>query len=469
MQLTQNIKMIYKSLCSFLVPNNNKPPKKMDKKFDKLLLLAFDWIRKKDPPLSLASANIKAACQQYAQVTQLTFGVNEPSFNIEKVGEMILESLSVRPERTLVAVGSYIWAHQATQEVTRIIKGKVKNTTVVMGGPEVTYTPAESLHTLFPHADMFIRGYAENAMQQLLRGEKVIGLYRVGEEDRGEMSQVALDDLPSPMLTGVLPATRFMRWETQRGCPFRCSFCQHREAKGSLLGTRRQMEESRVMNEATWLVRNQIQDLAVIDPVFNAPFGINVLNKLVEERFIGKISLQCRIEMIKDEFVHKILDLQGIGAIPVLEFGIQTIQRDEQRSINRSNNMKKIEAQLDIMNEVGIPYELSFIYGLPNQTVDSFKETVEWARKWIGQAKSHAVARFFPLMLLRGTPMWHNRHKMGLITSDEIGVDIAHRVGSGIPHVISSPTFTTDDWYKMHEISQPFNEVESVKPPNFTM
>jgi radical SAM superfamily enzyme YgiQ (UPF0313 family) len=27
-----------------------------------------------------------------------------------------------------------------------------------------------------------------------------------------------------------LEKQRFIRWETQRGCPFRCSFCQHRES-----------------------------------------------------------------------------------------------------------------------------------------------------------------------------------------------------------------------------------------------
>ena len=61
-----------------------------------------------------------------------------------------------------------------------------------------------------------------------------------------------------------------------------------------------------------------------------------------------------------------------------------------------------------------------------------------------------AVARFFPLMLLRGTKLYHRAEELGLVTCDSLNVDISGRVGSSIPHVIASRTFTFEDWLVMN-------------------
>lgn len=54
-----------------------------------------------------------------------------------------------------------------------------------------------------------------------------------------------------------------------------------------------------------------LRDLAIVDPTFNSgPQYLEVLAKLSGYR--GKLSLQCRLEMISDDLVHAVLDLSPL-------------------------------------------------------------------------------------------------------------------------------------------------------------
>lgn len=154
----------------------------------------------------------------------------------------------------------------------------------------------------------------------------------------GLSAKTDLDHLPSPFLSGIIQPQPFIRWETQRGCPFRCSFCQHREAdQRSEMETRRSFALTRIEEEAEWICNNPIiSDVAVLDPTFNSgPNYLRVLQKLQEGGFRGKLSLQCRVEMVKPEFLDAVENLNVGGATVVLEFGLQTIHRNEQIAIDR--------------------------------------------------------------------------------------------------------------------------------------
>ena len=58
---------------------------------------------------------------------------------------------------------------------------------------------------------------------------------------------------------------------------------------------------------------------------------------------------------------------------------------------------------------MGVKFELSFIYGPPRQTVDSFIRPLDKAHA-SGADKVDA----FPLMLLRSTELHTRRHELGL-------------------------------------------------------
>ena len=109
--------------------------------------------------------------------------------------------------------------------------------------------------------------------------------------------------------------------------------------------------------------------------------------------------------------------------------------------INRKNNTDKIKKVMKKLKERQINYEISLIYGLPLQTVNSFQESIEFS---INHGCKDLTA--FPLMLLKGTELYQQKEKFSLIEQ---------KIGDyNIPIVTQSNSYSENDWYKMKSIAE---------------
>ena len=153
--------------------------------------------------------------------------------------------------------------------------------------------------------------------------------------------------------------------------------------------------------------------------------------------------MQCRAEMCSDEFLETAAKLDV-----KLEFGLQTIHKNEGRAVGRTNNMRRVNEVFDKLKQEELYHEVSIIFGLPNQTLASFIETVEWCLD-----KSIPVIKAFPLMLLRGTDIEQRKHEWNLIESNE-----------SMPTVISQTLFLTLSGLKCFRISEALKQTESNHP-----
>lgn len=267
----------------------------------RLAFAALDWTRAKDPPCSLGHASMLASLSKEGiPVVSLQRSVVSPDFDPDFLAD---EVLALDDGKTDFAVGAYVWNEHDVQTIVGRLRDKRFGGRIILGGPQVSYCDKGRLEQLYPGVSAFVRGYGEQAICSVLTrpsGSLISGVHWAGTPDLGEKTQPALASLPSPLLTGLLPLHPFMRWETQRGCPFSCSFCQHRDAADK----RRFFAAERVLQEAALLCEGTVQDLAVLDPTFNSGEGhMGVLQALDQGRYRGKLSLQCRPEMIKREML----------------------------------------------------------------------------------------------------------------------------------------------------------------------
>lgn len=415
----------------------------------KLILIALDWTRPKDPPLSLGHASILANLREKGIiVVEKSWAVNKLEFSADSVTEFIMSHNATNQE-TYLALGAYIWNENALQEIISKIRHQGFKGKIILGGPQISYVK-KGIEEYYPDVDIFVRGYAEEALAQLMLADNkpiIYGVHYANEPDLGLSAKVNFSDIPSPFLNGIIQPQPFIRWETQRGCPFRCSFCQHRESDSSQ--QRRHFQESRIMREIAWITQHPIiNDIAVLDPIFNSgPNYLNVLNEFFDRNYTGKLSLQARMEMVVPEFLD-IVEKLNLKGRTVLEFGLQTIHKHEQELIDRPNNMKKVDEILKETKRRKIPIEVSLIFGLPGQTVESFKSSVDYC-------KQHEVDTIyaFPLMLLRGTPLHFNKDNLGLVESSDINIPNIARQQENIPHVVASNTFTFNEWQTMAAIA----------------
>ncbi len=416
--------------------------------YSELILVEFPWGRDKDPRVPLGHASILATLKFNSGLKchSIVRPINDEKFNPKSVESELMKIVSSTENEIDIAFGVYVWCEDVVQSICISLRENGFTGRIILGGPQISYS-GEGLENHYPEADVFVRGYGEFALTELMSSTSKIemsGVHYAGDEDLQQQTIVNLDLCPSPWLEGIinLENQKFVRWETQRGCQFSCGFCQHKEAGARL--KKHTFLMNRIQNEIDLFCRSKVQDIAVLDPIFNSGRqAVAILNRFIENEYSGRISLQCRIEMITDEFIQAASQLNAR-----LEFGLQTIHLAEGNAVNRKNNMRKVESNLEKIKLAGIDYEISLIYGLPNQTLVSFKETLEWCL-----SRKVPVIKAFPLMLLRGTDTEKRKDIWGLVESDDT-----------MPVVIQSNTFSFNEWNEMGQLSQALKNSEGNHP-----
>tara|TARA_R110002012_G_scaffold133446_1_gene286685 strand:- start:851 stop:1528 length:678 start_codon:yes stop_codon:yes gene_type:complete len=215
---------------------------------------------------------------------------------------------------------------------------------------------------------------------------------------------------------------------------FKCNFCAHRDLKDKgvhLLGM------NKVKQELDLFKLKKVKKINVLDPIFNnEPNHIEILKYAIKINLKAMLALQVRFERVNEEFLELCSQLNVH-----LEFGLQTANVNESRIIDRGNNMNRVAKSIELIQKWNQPFEVSLIYGLPGQTVDSFKNSIEYLHQ-----RGVGIIKAFPLMLLEGTKLAEDKEKYSIIE------DVIDE--GGIPHVVESHSFTRQEWQMMHTLAK---------------
>lgn len=412
----------------------------------RIVLVDAYWTRDKDPRIPLGHASLLAALRERTSVDvrPVVVAVNEQTpRDISLLDRVLAETSGLSPSDVIVACGVYVWSEAVMQNLMTGLRARGCSGRIVLGGPQISYCEANSLELHYPEADLFVRGNGEEAICAIALGAPPTkGMHFAGSPDKDEKAALSLDGLPSPWLTKVVPLANqwFVRWETKRGCPYRCSFCQHRDAGASRPA---KASPERIRDEIALFRHAGVSDIAVLDPVFNDPGATEILESFLAHGYRGRLSLQCRAEQLTEPFLDVAARLDVC-----LELGIQTTNEAESRAVRRRINLAQIEERLRWIRERNIDHEVSIIFALPTQTLESFKATVRWCL-----AQRVPTIHAFPLLLLRGTELERDRDEWAL----EDDPDEFHAV-------IASNTFSREDRVQMRRISDALHATQGNHP-----
>lgn len=403
----------------------------------KALVISYNIVRENEMeyPLSIASIiNHARSDIEYGS----SFTIDEKHFNLfsykNELGnfENYLDPIDLN-KYDIIAVSCFVWNEYLTNPLLNFIRANGYKNKIVLGGSQITYADKPQLKSLYPQCDIFITGYGEASFLEILKCK--------GEYKDIYNIQVDFSTIKSPYLNGVLPlldGQNMIRWETKRGCPYKCSFCAHRNLESGRVYDL-QLEKS--IQELGLFKEKSVKRVNILDPVFNMREAYLQIVKEIDNQFFHDtvFTYQSKIELLAKKDGQTFLDLVE-KTNGHLEFGLQTIVPEEYQVIDRKNDINIIREQMEILRVRGTSYEVSLIYGLPNQTVSSFKQSIEFVKE-MGCQKITA----WPLMLLRGTPLFSEREKWNL--NQEI-------IGEyDIPVVTSGNTFGKDQWLEMAEIA----------------
>lgn len=222
-------------------------------------------------------------------------------------------------------------------------------------------------------------------------------IYTPDSTDFDEFSQISSDTMISPFQHPTLSETPFgreeegfTRWQTQRGCLYRCSFCAFPNGYNSMY----EMGLDRVRSDLELFVKRGVREVAVFDPIFSvhkdrAKAILTLIKDICPDI---RFEIQTKLEHLDDE----LLNLIG-GLNIVLECGIQTLDPVVQEQIKRRNNRDRIEEVLEKIKRYNISIEAHLIYGLPYQTYESLVKDYKFLRKYT------KTILLFPLIRLKGT------------------------------------------------------------------
>jgi radical SAM superfamily enzyme YgiQ (UPF0313 family) len=361
---------------------------------------------------------------------------------------------------------NYLWTHANSIAVSETVKRLSPDSITIHGGPD---TPkyaqdGEDYFAKFPHVDIIIRGEGEATCADTLdKLRSVIGqenpdlsvlkevpgiTYRYRGEiirnpDRERIAD--LDTIPSPYLTGLFEAFRGVphlhaTLETNRGCPYGCTFCDWGSATTSKI---RKFDLDRVFGELEWCSDMQVGSVSQCD----ANFGVFERDVAIAERVAELKSKTGFPETFGGSYaknstkylqkIIKVLADAGILAQGVLS--LQTMDDSTLNVINRSNiKVAKYDALANEMRNSNLQLSVELMMGLPGATVESFVEDLQQC------IDREMPARINHTTLLVNSPMNNPDYR------EEHQIKTGSELGPGkMPVLVSTRTYTRDDLAKM--------------------
>lgn len=292
---------------------------------------------------------------------------------------------------------TYVWNIQHSLAVARRLKREQPNTLIVFGGPQVPDHSAAFLAE-HPYIDLVCHGEGEAVfLDVLMHGrerawDQVSGISWRDAQGRFQTRPrpPRLRDLsghPSPYLGDVFapllsqwPALHWnVLWETNRGCPFSCSFCDWGSATASKVHS---FSLERLQAEAEWFVRHAIAFIFCCD----ANFGLLPRDEILADTLVALhkrwgypqiVALQ-NSKNITDR-VHSIQKrLYQAGLTREVTLSMQSLHPPTLKAIQRANI--SLAAFRDLHQRFvrdQIPTYTDMILGLPEETYASFVQGVE--------------------------------------------------------------------------------------------
>ena len=298
-------------------------------------------------------ANLKEL-KQDAEI--LEFVINS---SVQTIAEQILAK---KPK--IIGIAVYIWNAFDIGELVRIIKKVSPETIVVLGGPEVSYTP---LRVNFDTADYIVCGEGEvtfyNLCKELLDGTCTQA--RTIHSAKVDFEAIAL---PYDDYTDFDIKNRHIYVENARGCPFECEFCL-----SSIETKMRYLDINIFLDEIEKLWQRGARSFKFIDRTFNIKISYA---KAILNYFLAKEEdYFLHFEVIPDNFPEELRDLikQFKAGCLQLEVGIQTLNLDVAKKIRRNLKLDKIKDNLKFLSqETHAHMHIDLIIGLPSESIESF-------------------------------------------------------------------------------------------------
>ena len=376
----------------------------------------------------------------------------------------------------------YVWNWEVTKQLAKKVKATNPNCLIIFGGPQVP-NRTENFFEENPFVDIIVHGEGEIVLENILTAyikdkdfSKINGIemkdYRTPPNPRIKDVNI----LPSPYLTNLIlnlveqktDIKYIAAWETNRGCPYPCTFCDW----GSLTNSKvTNWSEEQLLKEIDWFAQNHITYIDCCD----ANFGIfqerdyRIASKLKEVALKTGYPEKFRAAWAKfasEKIIPIAKQLQEGKVLKAVSLALQSLDEETLEIVKRANiKFDNFSELTETFRKNKIPTYTELIMGLPGETLESWKKGLEIlaSGSQVGSIYIYNCGVFVNAPM--NEPTYMKFHNIKTIRSP---IFLAHSSihDRGIPEfeyiTISSKSFSTDDLKGIYLFSWLFQTFHSL-------
>jgi len=340
----------------------------------------------------------------------------------------------------VLGFSSFMWNWNLNCDIARAVKEKYPACLIVFGGQ---HQPMQDRNKGFfeehPYIDILVHHEGEESFYEILveatnpaepcyKLIEGITINEGGQEFRTPPRHrlVDIENVPSPFLDGsfdklLVNNSKGLAYnvsvESNRGCPFSCTFCEI----GEQYYAKVQTSYDKTKREIEWIAKNKIE--YVTDA--NSNFGLKYDNDYKLAEFVRDIKARTgyphayRVTWLKGK-ADKILNIAKVfddaGAQKGMTIALQSMNPAVLKAVKRKNiDGGKLKNFIELYEGEGLDSYVELIWGLPEETVETFKEGISQIMEY----GYHNYLDIHLMMLLPNAPIASKDHveKYGIKTS----------------------------------------------------
>jgi radical SAM superfamily enzyme YgiQ (UPF0313 family) len=324
---------------------------------------------------------------------------------------------------------NYMWSMDVNLQVSQAIKGHDTKNLTIHGGPSTPeYKQASAdFMAAHPSVDISVHGEGEVAITEIF--EHIIqsqeGEVTYNQEPLSEVTGItfrnklnnelirtaarkrmaAPDEVPSPYLSGLFDVydgrVEAAIIESNRGCPFGCTFCDWGSATNQKV---RKFDLDRVKNEIEWIGKNKVRVIWIADANFGIyDRDIELSQFIVDTKEKYGYPQEVVVNYTKNSTWRLVEIIKIFTAGGIISQGIISIQTTDEKTlevINRKNiKTEKYDELTKVFYDLKLPLSTDLMIGLPGITVEAFNNDLQ---RYIDMDVS---VKAYPTQLLPNSPM----------------------------------------------------------------
>lgn len=369
----------------------------------------------------------------------------------------------------------YTWNINISLEIAKRIKQKNLDTMIIFGGPEVPNESNEFLRK-YSFIDIACHGEGEKTALSIL-DNYIVADHTVRNlkdipsisyiDDKGTFCQTLrksihdLDEIPSPYTDGIfeplINADPNEKWiallETNRGCPFSCSYCVWGMYTKKKVYPRN-IED--IYREIDWFSQHKIEFVFCCDANFGIlKRDIDIVKYIAENKrkygYPKAFSVQnTKNSTMRIYNIYKLMSDAGLSK--GVSLALQSVNRDTLKNIKRENiSIDTFHELQRKFNEEHIQTFTDMIIGLPCETYDTFANGISM----VIDNGQHSKIQFINLSILTNSEMdniqYQKKYEFDIVETKLINIhgtlDI-EEINETQRLVIGTKSMPKKDWTK---------------------